>query len=74
MSPPNRHPLDQLLQLRRSSSKFPDRLNNILYGQEYQQWVKGTLEKDVVQELVDWLDGVCHRISHLQVRFLLKLS
>ena len=72
MSPPNRGPLDQLLELRRSSSKFPDRLSNILYGQEYQQWVGGILENDVVQELVDWLDGVPRRISHL--RFLLKSS
>ena len=72
MSPSNRGPLDQLLRLRRSSSTFPDRLSNILYGQEYQQWVEGTLGDDVVQELVDWLDGVCRRISHL--RFLLKPS
>ena len=63
MSSPNRGPLDQLLQLRRSSSKFPDRLSNIVYGQEYQLWVEGTLEKDVVQELVDWLDGVRRHIS-----------
>ena len=72
MSSPNRGPLDQLLQLRQSSSKFPDRVSNILYGQEYQQWVEGILGKDVVQELVDWLDGVCRRISHL--RFLPKSS
>ena len=68
----NGGPLDQLRQLRRSSPKFPDRVSNILYGEEYQQWVGGILEKDVVQELVDWLDGVCRRISHL--RFLLESS
>ena len=65
MSSPNRGPLDQLLQLKQSSSKFPDKLSNILYGQEYQQWVKNTLGDDVVSELVDWLDGVRRRISHL---------
>ena len=67
MSFPNRGPLDQLLQLKQSSSKFPDKLSNILYGQEYQQWVKGTLGDDVVSELVDWLDGVRRRISHLRI-------
>ena len=71
MTSPNRGPLDQLPQLKRSS-KFPDRVSNILYGQEYQQWVKGTLEDDVVQELVDWLDGVCRCILYLC--FLFKLS
>ena len=67
MSPTNRRPLDQLLELRRSSSEFPDRVSNILYGWEYQQWVKATLKDDVVQELVDWLDEVRCRISYLRV-------
>lgn len=56
MSSSSPGPLGQLLRLNKSSSKFHDRVSNILYGQEYQQWVQG-IEGDDVVALVDYLDS-----------------
>ncbi|KAF9644348.1 kinase-like protein [Thelephora ganbajun] len=52
---PSPNPLRQLRRLN-SSSKFHDQLSNILYGQEYKQWVQG-IRGDDVAELVDYLDS-----------------
>ncbi|KAF9642667.1 kinase-like protein [Thelephora ganbajun] len=53
MSSPD--PLEQLRRLKSSSSKFHDQLSNILYGQEYKQWVQG-IRGDEAMGLVDYLD------------------
>ena len=50
-------PLKQLRRLDKSSSKFHDRVSNVLYGEEYKQWVPTIEGKDLVG-LVDYLDTV----------------
>jgi len=62
MSLPN--PLQQLLRLDRFSSKFDDRICNILYGEEYQQCVPN-LKNDDLAWLVEYLDKVRRRVSLL---------
>ena len=53
-------PLRQLRRLDRSSSEFPDQVTDILYGEDYKQWVQTVRDKDLVG-LVDYLDKVrCH--------------
>jgi len=53
----SRSPLKQLRRLDKSSSKFHDRVSNILYGKEYMQWVP-TIQGDDLVGLVDYLDEV----------------
>ena len=53
-----RSPLERLRHLDRSSSTFHDQINNILCGEEYQQWVS-TVRDDGLVALVDCLDKVC---------------
>ena len=50
--------LQHLPYLDRSSSEFHDQLINILYGEEYQQYMQD-LEGDDLVWLVDYLDKVC---------------
>jgi len=66
MSPPN--PLEQLRLLDRSSSKFHDRVGNILYGEDYKQWVPNLQGGDLVW-LIDYLDKVRRRVSLLRSLF-----
>jgi len=58
-------PLRRLFRLDRSSSKFHDQVSNILYGEEYRQWVLNLRSEDLVG-LVDYLDKVLHRASPLR--------
>jgi len=58
-------PLRRLFRLDRSSSKFHDQVSNILYGEEYRQWVPNLPSEDLVG-LVDYLDKVLHRASPLR--------
>lgn len=53
--------LQQLHRLDGSSSWFPDKLSNILYGEEYKRCV-GDLRSDDLVSLVDYLDKVRCRI------------
>lgn len=62
MISPNLNPLERLLRLNRSTSDFHDQISNILYGEEYKQWVPGINGGDVVK-LVDCLDRVRCRAS-----------
>jgi len=66
---PPSNPLQQLRRLDRFSSKFHDRVSNILYGEEYKQWAPNLQDDDLVG-LVDYLDKVRRRVSLL--RFFLK--
>ena len=52
------NPLEKFRLLDRSSSKFHDQVNNILCGEEYNQWVPNLQCEDSVG-LVDCLDKVC---------------
>ncbi|KAF9644873.1 kinase-like protein [Thelephora ganbajun] len=61
-------PLEQLRRLNSSSSKFHDQLSNILYGQEYKQWVQGIRGDDVVG-LVDCLDGALDTLDPASTGF-----
>ena len=56
----SRSPLEQLRRLDRSSSRFHDQVSNILYGEDYKQWVPTVQDNDLMG-LVDCLDKVrCH--------------
>jgi len=56
----SRSPLERLRHLDKSSSKFHDRVSNILYGEEYKEWMP-TIEGDDLVGLADHLDKVrCH--------------
>ena len=57
-----RTPLIQLRRLDRSSSTFHDQVSNILYGEEYKQWVP-TVQGDDLVALVDHLDKVRYPTS-----------
>ena len=67
----SRGPLKQLRRLDKSSSKFHDQVSNVLYGEEYKQWVP-TIRGDDLVGLVDYLDTVCCRVSlpHSPLRLL----
>lgn len=77
MHPPRLNPLDRLLRLKKSSSKFHDEISNILYGEEYKRWVADIGGGNVLR-LVDFLDKVRYRasffVSHSSHRRLLTLS
>lgn len=47
--------LGRLHHLDESSSGFHDQLNDILYGEEYKQWVQALGNEDLMS-LVDYLD------------------
>jgi len=66
MSLPN--PLERLRHLDRFSSKFHDRVSNILYGEEYKQWMPN-LQDDQLVWLVDYLDKVRRRVLLLHSLF-----
>ena len=53
----SRTPLIQLRRLDRTSSTFHDQVSNILYGEEYKEWVQ-TVQGDDLVALVDHLDKV----------------
>ena len=57
--------LQQLHRLNRSSPDFHDQLSNVLYGEEYKQWV-ANLQGDDLIWLVDYLDKVrrCVPLPH----------
>ena len=57
-----RNPLEQL---GKSSSEFHNKVSNILYGEEYKQWVP-TIQGDDLVGLVDYLDKVRCRVSLLR--------
>jgi hypothetical protein len=60
---PSRSLLKQLRHLDRSSSEFRDQLvNNVLYGEEYKQWIP-TIQRDDLVGLIDHLDKVRCRVS-----------
>lgn len=59
MTSPNLNPLQRLRGLNKSSTNFHDQISNILYGEEYKQWVQDINAGDVVR-LVDYLDRVRH--------------
>ena len=59
------------LPLDRSSPQFADRLNDALYGQEYEQCVQNFQEDDLVW-LVDYLDKARHH--HPLSHWMLKLA
>lgn len=67
MSPPFHPVLQELNNLDRSSSKFHDRLSNVLYGEEYMRCV-GDLQGDDLVWLVDYLDEVCRRFMRCRPR------
>ena len=60
MSPHRPNPLERLLRLDMSSTKFNDEVSNVLYGWEYESWAQ-CIEGDDVVGLVDFLDGVRRR-------------
>ena len=45
---PPRSPLKQLRRLDETSTRFPDQVNNILYGEDYTQWVPTIQGDDLV--------------------------
>ena len=60
--------LQQLHQLNRSSPKFHDQLNIILYGEEFKQHATNLDANDLLW-LVDYLDKVRHHVSLLSCSF-----
>jgi len=54
--------LQQLRSLDASSLGFPDRLSNILYGEEYRQSAPN-LQGDHLDGLVDYMDKVCRHAA-----------
>jgi len=62
---PSHNPLTRLRHLDTSSSTFQDQISNILYGEEYKQWIPN-LQGDDLMGLVDYLDKVRRRISLLR--------
>lgn len=62
MSSLNKATLERLRFLDRSSSEFHDQLNDVLCGEEYEQWVLNLGGKDLVW-LVGYLDKVCRHIA-----------
>jgi len=54
----SRSPLRRLRRLDKSSSNYHDRVSNVLYGEEYKEWVP-TIQGDDLVGLVDYLDTVC---------------
>jgi len=61
---PSHNPLTQLHRLDTSSSTFQDQVSDILYGEEYKQWVPN-LQGDDLMGLVDYVDNVRRRVSPL---------
>jgi len=59
------NPLTQLRHLDTSSSTFQDQVSNVLYGEEYTQWIPN-LQGDDLIGLVDYLDEVRCRDSLLR--------
>jgi len=59
---PSRSPLEQLHRLDRSSLEFHDQVSNVLYGEEYKQWVP-TIEGDDLVGLVGYLDEVLDNLD-----------
>ena len=62
MSPPSSPVLQQLYRLDRSPPDFHDKLCNVLYGEEYQQYVPN-LKGDDLLWLVDYLDKVRRHVA-----------
>ena len=60
----NRLP-QQLYHLDRTSSTFHDQVSEILYGEEYNQWIPTVQDDDLVM-VVDILDKVRFHVSHLR--------
>jgi len=58
-------PLTQLRHLDASSPTFQDQVSNVLYGEEYKQWMPN-LQDDGLMGLVDYLDKVRHSVSPLR--------
>ena len=55
-------PLMQLRHLKKCSSDFHDQVSDVLYGEEYKQWVP-TIEGNDLVGLVNSLDTVHYRAS-----------
>jgi len=64
----SRGPLQKLRRLDKSSPTFRDQISDILYGEEYKQWVP-TVQGDDLVGLVDYLDKVRCRILLLRSAF-----
>ena len=62
MSSPSSPASQQFHQLDKSSPDFPDKLCNVLYGEEYTKCVL-ILQGDELVWLVDYLDKVRRRVS-----------
>ena len=62
MSSPSSLALQQFHQLDKSSPDFPDKLCNVLYGEEYTKCVL-ILQGDDLMWLVDYLDKVRRRVN-----------
>ena len=54
--------LQELDRLDRSSPRFHDKLSNVLHREGFRQYVSN-LQDDDARWLVDYLDGVCRRIT-----------
>ena len=65
MPPPDPPVLDRFHHLDGSSSTFHSQLSDLLYGEEYQQWVPN-LQGDALVWLVDYLDKVRRHITLLR--------
>lgn len=63
MTSPYPNPLERLLRLEGSSPDFHDQISNILSGEEYKSWVQVIDSRDLVRQLVDYLDKVRHHPS-----------
>ena len=59
------NPLTRLRRLDESSSTFQDQVSNVLYGEEYIQWIPN-LQGDDLIGLVDYLDKVRRSVSLLR--------
>jgi len=59
------NPLTRLRRLDKSSSTFQDQVSNVLYGEEYIQWIPN-LQGDDLIGLVDYLDKVRRNVSLLR--------
>jgi len=62
MASPSHPVLQRLDGLKRSSSDFHDQLSNVLYAEEYKQYVSDLRGDDLVW-LVDYLDEVRCRLA-----------
>lgn len=63
MSSPNHTPLEQLLRLDQHSPDFHDRISNVLYGKEYQAWIRG-MRSDEAKKLIEYFDKALDNLDY----------